>query len=261
MDMRLGRRAIDELRPGLMSLVLSLLVIAPARADTVLVAVAANFQGPMERIAEGFKQTTGHGLRLSAGPTGRFYTQITAGGAPFEVLVSADDETPRRLIAEGHAVPGTAITYAIGQLVLWSPREGVVDAAARVLDNPAIGKLAVANPKVAPYGQAALEVLRARGLLDRWQPQLVTGESIAQAYQFVASGNAALGFVALSQVQQPGKAAAGSMWRVPAELYQPLLQDAVLLKRGEGNAAARALLDYLKTPAARAVMQGYGYRH
>ncbi len=224
-------------------------------------AVAANFSAPMERIAQGFKQTTGHDLKLAAGPTGRFYTQITAGGAPFEVLVSADDETPRRLIAEGHAVAGTAFTYAIGQLVLWSPRAAWVDAEGAVLSSQAWRKLAIANPKVAPYGQAAMQVLRARGALAAAQPRLVTGESIGQAFQFVVSGNAELGFVALSQVQKPDQAITGSLWRVPQNLYDELRQDAVLLKRGEHHAAARALLDYLKTPAARAVMQGYGYRH
>ena len=243
------------------ALPLCLALAAQARAETALVAVAANVSAPMERIALAFKKATGHELRLSAGPTGRFYTQITAGGAPFEVLISADDETPRRLVSEGHAVAGTAFTYAIGQLVLWSPRAGLVDGDGQVLAGTTWRKLAIANPKLAPYGQAAVEVLRALGLWERRQASLVMGESIAQAYQFVATGHAELGFVALSQIQQPGKPVSGSVWRVPQKWYAELRQDAVLLERGRHNPAARALLEFLKTPAARSILQGYGYRH
>jgi molybdate transport system substrate-binding protein len=237
-----------------------LLPVSRAQAAEVLVAVAANFAAPMQRIAEDFRAATGHVARLSAGPTGRFHAQITAGGAPFEVLLSADDETPRRLIAEGHAVAGTAYTYAVGQLVLWSAQPGLVDDQGAVLAQPArFSRLAIANPKVAPYGAAAMQVLRARGLEAALAPRLVTGESIAQAYQFVASGNAELGFVALSQVAVPGRAATGSTWKVPAALHDPIRQDAVLLKAGATNPAARALLDFLKGPQARALIASYGY--
>jgi molybdate transport system substrate-binding protein len=234
--------------------------MAATHAGEVLVAVAANFHAPMQRIAADFKAATGHTAKLSVGPTGRFHAQIVAGGAPFEVLISADDETPRRLLAQGHAVPGSAFTYAIGQLVLWSPRPGFVDDQGAVLRTGEFRKLSIANPKVAPYGQAALQVLRALGLAETLAPKLVTGESIGQAFQFVATGNAELGFVALAQVQQPGRAFEGSMWRVPPQLHATLRQDAVLLERGAGNAAARALLAYLQSAPARAVMQAYGYR-
>lgn len=232
---------------------------AGAWAGEVLVAVAANFAGPFARIAESFTAATGHAVKVSTGSTGKFYTQVAAGGAPFDVLVAADDETPRRLVAEGHAVAGTALTYAIGQLVLWSAKPGLVDAQGAVLRSPAVGKIAIANPKVAPYGAAAMDTLKALGLAEALAPKLVTGESIAQAYQFAATGNAELGFVALSQVAVPGKAPAGSFWKVPNTLYGEIRQDAVLLKAGAANPAAKALLDYLKSAPAKAVIASYGY--
>lgn len=236
-----------------------LCLAAAVQAGEVQVAVAANFAGPMARIAEAFGAATGHTLKLSSGATGKFYTQVVAGGAPFDVLVSADDETPRRLVAEGHAVAGTAFTYAIGRLVLWSAQPGFVDAQGAVLASGRFAHIAIANPKTAPYGAAALQVLKARGLDQALAPRTVTAESIAQAYQFVATGNAELGFVALSQVAVPGKPAVGSMWQVPAALHDPIRQDAVLLKAGEKNPAAVALLAWMKTEPARALIQSYGY--
>jgi molybdate transport system substrate-binding protein len=233
---------------------------ALAHAGEVRVAVAANFAGALAEIGEGFGARTGHTLKVSAGATGKLYGQIVA-GAPFEVLLSADDDTPARLIAEGLAVPGSAFTYAVGKLVLWSARPGFVDDRGAVLAAGRFSHLALANPKIAPYGRAAVDVLKARGLLDAIAPKLVTGESIAQAYQFVASGNADLGFVAYSQLMAPGRPAGGSFWLVPASLHDPIRQDAVLLKAGQGNAAAAALLAYLKGDAARAVIQAHGYGH
>ena len=231
-----------------------------AQADEVSVAVAANFAGPLARIAEGFTAATGHTLKVSSGPTGKFYSQILS-GAPFEVLIAADDETPKKLITGGHAVAGSQITYAIGQLVLWSAQPGLVDAQGAVLASGRFTRLAIANPKTAPYGLAALEVLKARGLSDAVAPKLVTGESIAQAYQFVATGNAEIGFVALSQVALPGKSATGSMWRVPQDLYTEIRQDAVLLKAGASNPAALALLEFLKGETARRIIRDHGYGH
>ena len=184
-----------------------------AGAGEVQVAVAANFAGPLAKIAEGFAAATGHTLKVSAGSTGKFYTQIVA-GAPFEVLLAADETTPQRLIDEGRAVAGTRYTYAIGRLVLWSAQPGLVDDQGAVLASDRYRHVAIANPKVAPYGAAAMEVLQARGLTAVVQPRLVTGESIAQAYQFVATGNAEIGFVALSQVLVPGQPAGGSYWLV-----------------------------------------------
>ena len=229
-----------------------------AHAGEVQVAVAANFAGPLARIGEGFTATTGHVLKVSAGATGKFYTQVI-NGAPFEVLIAADDETPKRLAAEGHAVAGTNFTYAIGKLVLWSAQPGFVDDRGEVLASDKVKHLAIANPKVAPYGAAAMQVIKARGLSDAVTPRLVTAESIAQAYQFVATGNAEIGFVALSQVAVPGKPTLGSYWAVPSNLYGEIRQDAVLLKAGADNPAARALLEYLKSDAAKKLIREFGY--
>lgn len=234
-------------------------VAAPlAQAAEVRVAVAANFARPMERIAERFTAATGHTVALSVGSTGRLYSQIVA-GAPFELLLAADAKTPERLVAEGHAQAAHRFTYAIGQLVLWSRDPARVDAEGRVLAADGWQRLAIANPKLAPYGAAAMAVLQARGLAERLAPKLVTGDSIGQAFQFVATGNAELGFVALSQVQAPGQAMAGSAWRVPQALYPEIRQDVVLLRRGEAKPAATALLQFLRDAEARALIAGYGY--
>jgi molybdate transport system substrate-binding protein len=228
----------------------------------VQVAVAANFTAPMQKIAVQFEKDTGHKAVLSFGSTGKFHAQIR-NGAPFAVLLAADDQTPARLVKEGLGVAGSPFTYAVGQLVLWSSHAGLVDSQGAVLERMASGKvpgkLAVADPKLAPYGAAALQVLGQRGLTDRLRPQWVTGENIGQTLQFVKTGNAALGFVALSQVMVDGKIASGSAWVVPAALHDPIRQDAVLLKASENNPAAKALLQYLRSDTARAVMRGYGY--
>ena len=257
------KKVMQAPMPGMASAVIAALLGATApdtQADEVLVAVAANFAAPMARIGEGFTAATGHTLKVSAGSTGKFYSQIKA-GAPFEVLIAADDETPKRLIAEGFAVAGSHFTYAIGKLVLWSAQPGLVDDRGAVLARGRFAHLAVANPTLAPYGRAGIEVLQGRGLGDAVAPKLVTAESVAQAYQFIATGNAELGFVALSQVAAPGKPATGSYWLVPPSLYREIRQDAVLLEAGEKNPAAAALLSYLKSAPARAVIRSYGYGH
>lgn len=229
-----------------------------ASADEVRVAVAANFTAPMQRIAEAFARDTGHRAVLAFGATGKFYAQIN-NGAPFDVLLAADEQTPQRLEDEGQGVTGSRFTYAVGSLVLWSAREGYVDAQGRVLADGDFRHLALANPKTAPYGAAALQTLEKLGLRERLQPRFVQGENIAQTHQFVASGNAELGFIALSQVVEDGRIARGSAWRVPADQHQPIRQDALLLQRGEHNPAARALLDYLRSASAVALIRAYGY--
>ena len=265
-------------RRGLMAL----LTIAcfSAHAAEVQVAVAANFAVPLERIAAGFSAATGHTLKVAAGSTGKFYSQIIA-GAPFELLIAADDETPKKLIAAGQAVAGSNFTYAIGKLVLWSAKPGFVDDQGAVLGSGRFSHLAIADPKVAPYGAAALQVIKARGLAEALAPKLVTGQSIAQAFQFVGTGNAELGFVALSQVIAAGRPkaiSAPSGWRrrrlgahpcrqagaartgwCRRTLYGEIRQDAVLLKPGADNPAAKALLAYLKSPAAQQVIRAFGY--
>ena len=239
-------------------LITSTLLAIVAHADEVQVAVASNFTAPMQQIAAEFETDTGHKAVLSFGATGKFYAQIS-NGAPFEVLLSADDETPEKLEREFLIAPHSRFTYAIGKLVLWSVKEGYVDGKGGVLKTGEFRHLSLANPKTAPYGAAAIEVLKRLGALESTQPRFVQGENIAQAHQFVATGNAELGFVALSQVYKDGKITSGSAWIVPANLYDPIRQDAVLLARGKDNRAAMALVDYLKSDKARAVIKSYGY--
>lgn len=235
-----------------------LLLATQAEAAEVQVAVAANFARPMQRIAAGFEQDTGHHPVVASGATGAFFAQIES-GAPFEVLLAANRATPEKLEADGLTVPGSRFTYALGTLVLWSARPGFVDAAGAVLKKGTFEHLAIANPRLAPYGVAAMETLTALGLLDAVRAKLVQGESIAQTQQFIASGNAELGFVALSQVVTPDTPSTGSYWIVPASYHAPIQQDAVLLRRGAGNPAARALCAYLQSAKATAVIRGYGY--
>lgn len=227
-------------------------------AGTVQVAVAANLMPAMPALAAAFTRDTGHTLKLSAGATGKLYAQIRS-GAPFEVFLAADEETPARLVREGFAVAASRLRYATGRLVLWSARPCLVDAAGEVLRSGDFRHLAIAAPKLAPYGAAAIEVLTALGLLARLQPRFVQAESIGQAYGFVASGNAELGFVALSQIALAGRIERGSAWRVPAHLHRPLHQDAVLLAAGRANPAADSLLAWLRGEAARAILRAHGY--
>lgn len=229
-----------------------------ARADEVSVAVAANFSAPMQKIAVEFEKATGHKAQLVSGSTGKFYAQIKS-GAPFQLLLAADDETPAKLVKEGDGVPGSQFTYAVGKLVLWSPTPGFVDDKGEVLKAGKFAHLALANPKLAPYGFAATETLKALGLADALQPRLVIGESITQAQQFVVSGNAELGFIAFSQIHKDGKLIDGSYWLVPAKHYTPIRQDAVVLAKGKGSAAVEALAGFLKSDKARVIIKSYGY--
>ena len=229
-----------------------------AHADEVAVAVAANFTAPMQKIAAAFEKDTGHKATLSFGATGKFYTQI-ANGAPFGILLAADDTTPEKIGKEGLGDGATRFTYAIGQLVLWSKQPGYVDAQGQVLRTGDWKHIAIANPKLAPYGLAAMQTLDKLGLAAQVQPRVVTGENIGQTYQFAASGNAPLGFVALSQVMENGQLREGSAWVVPATMHAPIRQDAIVLQRGEGNPAADALMQYLRGEKARAVIRAYGY--
>lgn len=242
----------------LRAILLSLLLTAWAHAAEVKVAVAANFTAPMQQIAAQFERDTGHRAQLAFGSSGKLYAQIK-NGAPFQVFLSADEDKPAALVGEGLAVADSRFTYAVGRLALWSARPGYVDAKGEVLKRGAFRRLAVANPKTAPYGAAAMETLNRLGLSAALEAKLVQGENIAQAYQFVASGNAELGFVALSQVMQNGKIATGSAWLVPDTLHAPIRQDAVLLVSGRGNVAARALLEYMKGDKALRIVRDYGY--
>lgn len=240
------------------AMALLLLHGSTAFAAQVQVAVASNFTAPMQEIAARFERDTGHQARLAFGASGKFYAQIR-NGAPFEVLLSADDTTPQRLEQEGAAIPGSRFTYAVGRLVLWSPTAGAVQDGPELLRNRNFRHLAVANPKTAPYGAAALATLEQLGLAETLRGRLVQGENIAQTYQFVASGNAQLGFVALSQVAKDGEITTGSGWIVPTDYHAPIRQDAVLLTKGKDNPAAKALLVYLAQPQIRELIQSYGY--
>lgn len=231
-----------------------------ALAAEAQVAVAANFAEPIKAIAAVLEKNTGHTIKVTLGATGKLYTQIR-NGAPFDVLLAADSTATAKLEAEGMAVRGSRFTYATGRLVLWSAREGRVDRQGAVLRAPDLGKVAYAAPKVAPYGVAAVEVMDRLGLRSALTPKLVQGESIGQTFNFVHTGNADVGFVALSQVMHQGRLRGGSMWLVPQELHSPIRQEAVLLQRGASNEAAQALLQLLQAPASRALIRSFGYNN
>ena len=243
------------------ALLCALLIAAPlgARAETALAAVAANFAETAEALLPAFRAATGHDVELTTGSTGKLYAQISA-GAPFDLMLSADAATPARLLAEGGAVAGTSFTYAVGRLTLWSADPARIGEDGRAaLEDPALRFVAIANPDLAPYGVAARETLRSLGLWERLQPRIVMGQNVGQSHSMVASGAAEVGFVALSAVLSPRNATSGSRWDVPQTLYAPIRQDAVLLGPGSDNPAARAFLDFLRTPEAAAVIDRFGY--
>jgi molybdate transport system substrate-binding protein len=226
----------------------------PAKAGQTNVAVAANFTEAAKEIAQAFKAKTGNEAILSFGSTGQLYTQISQ-GAPFEVFLAADDARPKKVVDEGLAVKGSQFTYAIGKLVLWSHDPKFVQGA-ETLKSGKFEKIAIANPTAAPYGAAAVQAMKAEGVYDKLQPKIVQGSNISQTYQFVETGNAELGFVALSQVANSQE---GSRWVVPAELYDPIRQDAVLLTKGANSEAATGFVEFLKGPEAAKIMESYGY--
>jgi molybdate transport system substrate-binding protein len=232
--------------------------VTPLLAAEAQVAVAGNFATPMRAIIERFQADSEHRIRASYGSTGKLYAQIK-NGAPFAVLLAADQARPERLEADGAAVPGSRFTYAVGKLALWSARSDWISDGPATLRSGDFNKLAIANPKLAPYGQAAMETLAALGVEAAIAPKLVRGENVAQTYQFIDTGNAALGFVALSQLTTENGIEKGSAWVVPADLHAPIRQDAVLLRPGADNAAATALLDYLRSEPAKVLIRSFGY--
>jgi molybdate transport system substrate-binding protein len=249
--MELLRRHVLHILAGL---ALASGISAPASATQTNVAVAANFTEAVQEIAQAFKEKTGHEAILSFGSTGQLYTQITQ-DAPFEVFLAADVERPAKAIEEGFAVPDSQLTYAIGKLVLWSKDPGLVRGA-RTLESGDFTKIAIANPTAAPYGAAAVQAMRALGVYDQLEPKVVQGNNISQTFQFVETGNAELGFVALSQVVSD---TAGSRWEVTDSLYDPIRQDAVLLKKGADSEAAKAFLEFLQGPEAAPIIARFGY--
>lgn len=229
-----------------------------AHAETVKVAVAANFTAPMKAIAAEFEKDTGHKAKLAFASSGKIYAQIK-NGAPFQVFLSADAEKPALLEQEGFAVSGSSFTYAVGSLVLWSPKPGFVDDKGEILKTGAFDHLAIASPKLAPYGAAAQEVMEQQSVWSDLQGKLVLGENIAQTFQFVATGNAELGFIALSQVMKNGKVMTGSYWIIPPEMHAPIRQNAVILTAAKDNEAAKALMEYLKSAKSVDIIKSFGY--
>lgn len=231
--------------------------VSPAFAEPVLVAVAANFLPPFREVALEFEKTTGHTLRVVSGSSGNFYSQIQ-NGAPFDVFFSADNERPKKLEDEGLGVKDTRFTYAIGRIVLWSANADLIKGE-ETLRAKNFKRLAIANPKNAPYGVAAMQTMQKLELWESLQPHIVMGESIGQTMGFIESGNAQVGFVALSQVMDPKVKGKGSHWQVPTHLHEPIQQDVILLTKGKENPGAKALLAFIGGPHAKAIIERYGY--
>jgi molybdate transport system substrate-binding protein len=251
-DMRKSSSLVKQIGAGL---VLLMLTAVPAAASDAIIAVAANFTAPAKEIAAQYKTQSGHEVDLSFGASGQLYAQISH-GAPFDALLSADNERTQQALREGLGVPGSEFTYAVGKLVLWSANPSLVDANGAVLRRGNFTTLALANPTLAPYGAAAVETLRGLGVYAAVEHKLATGENIAQTFQFISTGNADLGFVAYSQVIAQHS---GSLWVVPERLHAPIVQNAVLLKHGEGNGAAKGFLAFVKTPQGAAIIRRFGY--
>ncbi|WP_456379212.1 molybdate ABC transporter substrate-binding protein [Thiolapillus sp.] len=234
---------------------LLMLVSSGTAADEIRVAVASNFAHTLKAVASNFETASGHQVKISIGSTGKHYAQIHH-GAPFDAFFAADSKRPALLEAKGAALPGSRFTYALGKLVLWSPKAGYVDAQGKVLETGDFQHLAIANPRLAPYGRAAQEVLQKRGLWETLKGRAVRGENIAQTFQFVKSGNAGLGFVAWSQIKRPGQAVSGSWWEIPANLYAPIEQQAVLLN---DSRAAQEFVRFVQNEESRQLIRSFGY--
>lgn len=235
--------------------VLLLLFTRQALAGELLVAVASNFADALKYISASFEQNTGHRVKISTGSTGKHYAQIK-NGAPFDIFFAADAHRPTLLEQESLTIKDTRFTYAIGKLVLWSPKPGFVDTQGRVLEQGDFHFLSIANPKLAPYGKAAQQVLQSRGLWNSLTSKMVRGENVGHAYQFVKSGNAELGFIASSQVKRPDSPIQGSFWDVPQEFYSPIEQQLVLLK---DNEASRAFLSFVRSKEVLQMIRDHGY--
>lgn len=247
-----------SLRGHVAAVLLLSLISTPLCAAEISAAVAANFAAPMERIAALFHKESGHTVKLSLGASGKLYTQIK-GGAPFDVFLSADEEMPKRLLQEGLAIAGSRFVYATGRLVLWSVQPGLVDDKGAVLNSSKFERLAYANPSLSPYGIATRETLTKLTMWNAMQKKLKKADDVTQAYRLAASESADMAFTALSQVMRDGKVATGSWWLVPPELHNPIRQSAVLLSGAKEQAAAKALLAFLKGDKAKAVLRGFGY--
>ncbi len=236
---------------------LTLLTASGAQAEQIYVAVASNFTAPMTQLAELFEQETGHQVHLSSGSSGKLFAQIKH-GAPFQLFFSADQTKPETLEALGLTIPGSRFTYAIGTLALWTPQAGL-EVTSETLKTTPFNHLALANPKIAPYGSAAIVVLDQLNLIGKTQRRWVMGENINQTYQFVSTGNAEFGFVSLSQILFNGRVLAGSVWVVPQHMYPEIRQDAVLLKPAAETPAAQDFVAFIRSAEGAGVIQQYGY--
>lgn len=237
---------------------LMLTVAAPTMAETTHVATASNFSQPLQLLAQSFEEKSGHKVHISAASTGKLYAQIKH-GAPYHLFFAADQKRPEKLVQEGLAVPGSRFTYAVGQLALWAPRQQFTGDAITLISQTNLRRFSIANPKTAPYGMAAQQTLKALNVWAQLQGKLVQGENIAQTYQFIASGAAEMGLVANSQLTEGAKSN-GYFWVVPQDLHQPIYQDAVLLKRGANNPAAKAFYNFLRSDSAKTLISTLGYR-
>jgi molybdate transport system substrate-binding protein len=240
-----------------LAIIFALSIISVSAAE-LHVAVAANFTKPLKLLKQQFEQNTPHHLIISFGATGQLYAQIKH-GAPFDLFLAADMKRPERLVKEGMAIAESLSTYAIGQLVLWSPQAGLVDAEGKILMDGQFKHFAIAHPKLAPYGTAAKQVLEKLGLWHTLQHKIVRGHNANQAYQFVVTGNAELGFIALSHYLALEEKSRGSHWLVPKKWYAPIRQGLVLLKKAENNPAAQAFLAFLQSPSAQQIVKEFGY--
>jgi len=251
------KKAAISRTPGLFAFLALMLITMQSNAEVVRVAVAANFTDASRAIAPLFEKATGHILKISYGSTGKLYAQIEH-GAPYDIFMAADTERPAKAIKTRLAVPDSQYVYAKGKLVLWSANPGLFEDGEAFLRSGRFKHLALANPKTAPYGLAAQQVMQQIGIWSDVQNKLVRGDSIAQTFQFVATENSEIGFVAYSQVKG-WKGESGSTWEIPADLYQPIDQAAVLLIKGEDNPAAHAFIDFMKSDAAHKVIKSFGY--
>ncbi len=237
----------------------AVLTVNSVSAGEISVAVAANFTAPMKEIVAIYEKDTGNKVLASFGATGQFYAQIK-NGAPYQVLFAADAKTPAKIEKEGLGVVGTAQPYAYGKLVLWSAQTDFVKEDKSFILEGAVKKIAVANPKLAPYGEAAYQTMESWGNLKEASAKFVTGDNIGKTYQFVKTGNTQVGFVALSQVYKDGKMTSGSGWVIPIDLYKPIRQDSVILNPGKNDSDVTAFMQFMKTsPKVRAVIESYGY--
>jgi len=227
-------------------------------AGEVSVAVAGNFFKPIKVLAAEFEAKSGHKVALSVGATGKLYAQIS-NGAPFELFFAADQKRPTKLVEQKLAVKASQFTYAQGQLVLWSRNSGVIDAQGKRLSSPDIKRLAIANPKAAPYGEQAVNALTKLGLYKQLESKIVQAQNIGQTYQYVSSGSVEQGIIAMSQVTVNGQITTGSSWIIPSDLYDAIQQDAVLLEKGKNNPVAQQFLDYIKSPSALNIIRSFGY--